>query len=82
VWLDQDHRRHAAVELCIRDLNGRRRPAALPSGKFSATAAWLVIATLAHHPARRCRLHLPAGWPWAARVALALARLRCVACAT
>jgi Transposase DDE domain group 1 len=28
--------------------------------------------------ARRCRLHLPAGWPWAAWLALALARLRCI----
>jgi hypothetical protein len=32
--------------------------------------------------ARRCRLHLPAGWPWAAWFKLALARLRCVAYAT
>jgi hypothetical protein len=28
VWLDQDHRRHATVELCIRDLKGPQ-PAAL-----------------------------------------------------
>jgi hypothetical protein len=32
--------------------------------------------------ARRCTLHLPAGWPWAAWFDLALARLRCVAYAT
>ena len=32
--------------------------------------------------ARRCRLHLPVGWPWAAWLELALARLRCVAYAT
>jgi hypothetical protein len=32
--------------------------------------------------ARRCRLHLPAGWPWAPWFELALARLRCVAYAT
>jgi C4-dicarboxylate-specific signal transduction histidine kinase len=32
--------------------------------------------------ARRWRLHLPAGWPWAAWFELALARLRCVAYAT
>jgi hypothetical protein len=31
------------------------------------------------HSARRWTLHLPAGWPWAAWFALALARLRCVA---
>jgi len=32
--------------------------------------------------ARRLILHLPAGWPWAPWVELALARLRCVAYAT
>jgi hypothetical protein len=32
--------------------------------------------------ARRCRLHLPAGWPWAAWFELALARLRCIAYAS
>jgi hypothetical protein len=32
--------------------------------------------------ARRCTLHLPAGWPWAAWFQLALARLRSVAYAT
>jgi hypothetical protein len=48
VWLDQDHRRHAVVELCIRDLKaeGLRHH---PSGKFAANAAWLQIATLAHN---------------------------------
>jgi Transposase DDE domain group 1 len=34
VELDQDHRRHAVVELCIQDLKA---------------GAWLVIATLAHN---------------------------------
>jgi hypothetical protein len=29
------------------------------------------------HSAHRLILHLPAGWPWAAWFALALARLRC-----
>jgi hypothetical protein len=48
VWLDQDHRRHAVVELCIRDLKaeGLRHH---PSGKFAANAAWLLAATLAHN---------------------------------
>jgi hypothetical protein len=48
VELDQDHRRHAVVELCIRDLKaeGLRHH---PSGKFAANAAWLVAATLAHN---------------------------------
>jgi Transposase DDE domain group 1 len=32
------------------------------------------------HSARRWRLHLPVGWPWAPW--LALARLRCIAYAT
>jgi hypothetical protein len=48
VELDRDHRRHAVVELCIRDLKaeGLRHH---PSGKFAANAAWLVAATLAHN---------------------------------
>jgi hypothetical protein len=117
VWLDQDHRRHAVVELCIRDLKAGVGLRHCPSGKFAANAAWLVIATLAHNllrwiaaiglgsrgelvvaktlrrtmlslpgrltrSARRLRLHLPAGWPWAAWFELALARLRCIAYAT
>jgi Transposase DDE domain group 1 len=117
VWLDADHRRHAVVELCIRDLKAGVGLRHHPSGKFAANAAWLVIATLAHNllrwiaqiglgtrdqlvvaktlrrtllalpgritrSARRYRLHLPAGWPWASWFELALARLRCVAYAT
>jgi hypothetical protein len=49
VWLDQDHRRHATVELCIRDLKDGVGLRHHPSGKFAANAAWLVIATLAHN---------------------------------
>jgi hypothetical protein len=117
VWLDANHRRHAVVELCIRDLKGGVGLRHCPSGKFNANAAWLLIATLAHNllrwiaaiglgargelvvaktlrrtllalpgritrSARRCRLRLPAGWPWAAWFELALARLRCIAYAT
>jgi hypothetical protein len=117
VELDADHRRHAVVELCIRDLKAGVGLRHCPSGKFNANAAWLLAATLAHNllrwvaaiglgargelvvtktlrrtllalpgritrSARRCRLHLPAGWPWAAWFELALARLRCVAYAT
>jgi hypothetical protein len=117
IWLDQDHRRHATVELCIRDLKAGVGLRHCPSGKFNANAAWLLAATLAHNllrwiaaiglgarqelvvaktlrrtlltlpgritrSARRFRLHLPAGWPWAAWFELALARLRCVAYAT
>ncbi len=117
VWLDQDHRRHAVVELCIRDLKAGVGLRHHPSGKFNANAAWLAAATLAHNllrwvaaiglgargelvvaktlrrtllslpgritrSARRYRLHLPAGWPWAPWFELALARLRCIAHAT
>jgi hypothetical protein len=49
VWLDQDHRRHAVVELCIRDLKEGVGLWHHPSGNFAANAAWLVIATLAHN---------------------------------
>jgi Transposase DDE domain group 1 len=117
VELDADHRRHAVVELCIRDLKGGVGLRHCPSGRFAANAAWLVAATLAHNllrwvaaiglgargelvvaktlrrtllalpgritrSARRWRLHLPVGWPWAPWFELALARLRCIAYAT
>ncbi|HEV2824552.1 MAG TPA: transposase, partial [Actinomycetota bacterium] len=49
VWLDADHRRHAVVELCIRDLKAGVGLRHCPSGRFSANAAWLVAATLAHN---------------------------------
>jgi len=49
VWLDQDHRRHATVELCIRDLKGGVGLRHCPSGRFAANAAWLLAATLAHN---------------------------------
>jgi Transposase DDE domain group 1 len=49
VWLDQDHCRHATVELCIRDLKVGVGLRHCPSGKFAANAACLVVATLAHN---------------------------------
>jgi Transposase DDE domain group 1 len=49
VALDADHRRHATVELCIRDLKAGVGLRHHPWGKFAANAAWLVIATLAHN---------------------------------
>jgi hypothetical protein len=49
VELDADHRRHAVVELAIRDLKEGAGLSHCPSGKFSANAAWAVIATLAHN---------------------------------
>jgi Transposase DDE domain group 1 len=59
VWLDQYHRRHAVVELCIRDLKAGAGLRHCPSGKFNANAAWLVIATLAHNLLRWAP---PSGW--------------------
>jgi Transposase DDE domain group 1 len=113
VQLDADHRRHAVCELAIRDLKAGAGLAHLPSGQFTANAAWLLAATLAHNlirwtatlglgvrdqqtvaktirrtvlalpgrltrSARRWRLHLPVGWPWAHSFTMALARLRCI----
>jgi hypothetical protein len=44
-----DHRRHVVVEPCIRDLKAAVGLRHCPSGKSSANAAWLVIATPAHN---------------------------------
>jgi hypothetical protein len=49
VELDADHRRHAEVELSIRDLKAGAGLAHCPSGRFAANAAWLLAATLAHN---------------------------------
>jgi Transposase DDE domain group 1 len=49
VWLDHDHRRHAVVELHIRDLKNGAGLNHCPSGRFAANAAWLLAATLAHN---------------------------------
>ena len=46
--LEADHRRHAVVELAIRDLKEGSGLQHCPSGNFSANAAWLVLAGLAH----------------------------------
>lgn len=48
IELEADHRRHAVVELAIRDLKAEAL-AHCPSGRFSANAAWLVLAALAHN---------------------------------
>jgi hypothetical protein len=47
--LDIDHRRHAVVELAIRDLKEGAGWNHSPSGKFLANAAWIVIGALAHN---------------------------------
>lgn len=49
--LEADHRRHATIELAIRDLKAGGL-AHLPSGKFPANAAWLALAAMAHNLAR------------------------------
>ena len=46
--VEAEHRHHAVVELCIRDLKDQAL-AHFPSGKFTANAAWTVIACLAHN---------------------------------
>jgi hypothetical protein len=51
IELEADHRRHAVVELAIRDLKAGGL-AHVPSGKFAANAAWLALAVLAHNIAR------------------------------
>ena len=43
-----EHRQHAVVELCIRDLKDQALEH-FPSGQFNANAAWTVIAALAHN---------------------------------
>ncbi|MFV1971736.1 MAG: IS1380 family transposase [Acidimicrobiia bacterium] len=49
VSLDADHRRHAVVELAIRDWKQGSGANHCPSGVFAANAAWLVLAALAHN---------------------------------
>jgi hypothetical protein len=46
--VESEHRQHAVVELCIRDLKDQAL-AHFPSGRFTANAAWTVIACLAHN---------------------------------
>jgi hypothetical protein len=46
--VEAEHRQHAVVELAIRELKDQAL-AHFPSGKFSANAAWTVIAALAHN---------------------------------
>jgi hypothetical protein len=49
VLLDEEHRRHAQVELAIRDLKEGAGLRHCPSGKFNANGAWAVLATIAHN---------------------------------
>ncbi len=50
--LEADHRRHAEIENAIRDLKYGLGHNHLPSGRFPANAAWLVIQVMAHNLAR------------------------------
>ena len=52
VLLDVDHRRHAVVELAIRDLKEGSGLEHCPSGDFNANAAWAVLASIAHNLVR------------------------------
>ena len=52
LYLEADHRRHAVVEDVIRDLKYGVGLNHLPSGRFSANAAWLVLNALAHNLGR------------------------------
>ena len=49
---DRRHRAHAVCELAIRDLKESSGLDHLPSGRFAANAAWLLITALAHNTYR------------------------------
>lgn len=52
VELEADHRRHAVVEDVIRDLKYGVGLNHLPSGRFAANAAWMVLNVTAHNLGR------------------------------
>jgi hypothetical protein len=62
--LEADHRRHAEVELTIRDLKHGMGLAHLPTKSFGGNAAWLALNTIAHNLTR-----------WTARLGLDLTRV-------
>jgi hypothetical protein len=59
--VEADHRRHAVVELAIRDLKAGGL-AHVPSGIFTANAAWLGLAVLAHNLGRWTLAAAGPGW--------------------
>jgi len=59
--LEADHRAHAVVELAIRDLKAGGL-AHVPSGIFTANAAWLALTVLAHNLARWTLAAAGEGW--------------------
>jgi hypothetical protein len=52
IGLEADHRRHAVVEDVVRELKYGVGLNHLPSGRFSANAAWMLLNVLAHNLAR------------------------------
>jgi hypothetical protein len=52
VDLEADHRRHAVCEEVIKDLKYGAGTNHMPSGRFAANAAWLVINAMAHNISR------------------------------
>jgi hypothetical protein len=59
--VEAEHRRHAQIELAIRDLKEGSGLNHAPSGRFFANAAWLLVSCLAHNLLR-----------WLARLGLEL----------
>ena len=59
--LEADHRRHAEVELTIRDLKHAMGMSHFPTKSFGGNAAWLVLNTIAHNLTR-----------WTARLGMGL----------
>ncbi|WP_371795093.1 IS1380 family transposase [Streptomyces sp. NBC_01718] len=54
--LEADHRRHAVVEQIIAELKSAGL-AHLPSGRFTANAAWLALPAMAHNLGRAVGIH-------------------------
>jgi len=52
LFLEADHRRHAEIELVIRDLKEGSGWCHMPSGSFAANAAWMELGAMAHNLAR------------------------------
>lgn len=52
IFLEADHRRHAEIELVIRDLKEGSGWNHMPSGSFGANAAWMAFGAIAHNLAR------------------------------
>ena len=65
--LEADHRRHAEIENAIRALKYGVGLNHLPSGRFSANAAWLAVQVLAHNPGPFGFPHVIASAAWQSR---------------